>query len=95
MNTIGRANDKLFIVSLEDSKKRRYTVNWEDQSDCKTEEHELVIESGCFGHVCSPWFTPQFPMVSSTNVEAMAANNVTVQHYGQTSGLRKCDDEWW
>ena len=62
--------------SLEDSKKRRYTVNWEGQSDWKTEEHELMIDSGCFGHVCPPWFAPQFPVVSSTNVEAVAANNV-------------------
>ena len=75
--------------SLEDSKKRRYTVNWEDQSRStltekwKTEEHELMIDSGCFGHVCPPWFAPQFPMVSSTNVEAVAANNVALQHYGQ------------
>ena len=30
-----------------------------------------------------PWFAPQFPMVSSTNVEAVAANNVALQHYGQ------------
>ena len=68
---------------VEDSKKRRYTVNWEDQSDWKTEEHELMIDSGCFGHVCPPWFARQFPMVSSTNVEAMAANNVALQHNGQ------------
>ena len=68
---------------LEDSKKRRYTVNGEDQFDWKTEEHELMIDSGCFGHVFPPWFAPQFPMVSSTNVEAVAANNVALQHYGQ------------
>ena len=49
----------------------------------KTEEHELMIDSGCFGHVCPPWFAPQFPMVSSTNVDAVAANNVALQHYGQ------------
>ena len=30
-----------------------------------------------------PGFAPQFPMVSSTNVEAVAANNVALQHYGQ------------
>ena len=69
--------------------KRRYTVNWEDQScshpteNWKTEEHELMIDSGCFGHVSPPWFAPQFPMMSSTNVEAVAANNVALQHYGQ------------
>ena len=42
-----------------------------------------MIDSGCSGHVCPPWFAPQFPMVSSTNVEAVAANNVALQHYGQ------------
>ena len=83
VNTIGCVDEGLWIFSLEDSKKRRYTVNREDQSDSKTEEHELMIDSGCFGHVCPPWFAPQFPMVSSTNVEAVAANNVALQHYGQ------------
>ena len=42
-----------------------------------------MIDSECFGHVCPPWFAPHFPMVSSTNVEAVAANNVALQHYGQ------------
>ena len=83
VNAIGCADEGLWIFSLEDSKKRQHTVNWEDQSDCKTEEHELMIDSGCFGHVCPPWFAPQFPMMSSTNVEAVAANNVALQHYGQ------------
>ena len=82
VNAIGCADEGLWIFSLEDSKKRRYTVNWEDQSVWKTEEHELMIDSGCFGHVCPLWFAPQFPMVSSTNVEAVAANNVALQHYG-------------
>ena len=83
-NAVGWADEGLWITSLEDSKNRRYTVNWEDHScSNKTEEHELMIDSGCFGHVCPPWFAPQFPMVSSTNVEAVAANNVALQHYGQ------------
>ena len=93
VNTIGCADEGLCIFSLEDSKKRQHTVNWEDQSDCKTEEHELMIDSGCFGHVCPSCFAPQFPMMSATNVEAVAANNVALQHYGQKSGLRICDDE--
>ena len=71
------------MFSLEDSKKRQHSVNLEDQSNCKTEEHELMTDSGCFGHVCPPWSAPQFPMVSSTNVEAVAANNVALQHCGQ------------
>ena len=64
-------------------------MNWEDQSRSnltekrKTEEIELMIDSGCFGHVCPPWFAPHFPMVSSTNVDAVAANNVALKHYGQ------------
>ena len=83
VNTIGCADEGLWIFSLEDSKKRRYKVNWEDQSCNQTEEHELMIDSGCFGHVCPPWFAPQFPMVNSTNVEAVAANNMALQPYGQ------------
>ena len=56
VNTIGCADEGLWIYSLGDSKKRRYSVNWEDQScshpteKWKTEEHELMIDSGCFGH---------------------------------------------
>ena len=74
VNTIGCADEGLWIFSTEDSKKRRYTVNWRDQScstlieKWKTDEHELIIDSGCFAHVSPPWFAPQFPMVSSTNV---------------------------
>ena len=83
MNTIGCADEGLWIFSVEESKKRQHTLNWEDQTVCKTEEHELMIDSGCFGHVCPTWFAPQFTMVSSTNVEAVAANNVALQHYGQ------------
>ena len=52
VNTIGCANEGLWIFSLEDSKKPRYTVNWEDQSSNQTEEEDLMIDSGCFGHVC-------------------------------------------
>ena len=38
VDTIGCADEGLWIFSLEDSKKRQHTVNWEGQSDCKTEE---------------------------------------------------------
>ena len=37
--------------------------------------HELMIDSECFGHVCPPWFARQFPMVSSMNVNAVAAQS--------------------
>ena len=84
VNRIGIADEGLWIFSLEDSKKRQHTVNWEDQFDCKIEEHELMIDSGRFGHVCPPEFAPQFQVMSSTIVEAVAANNVALQHHGQT-----------
>ena len=93
VNTIGCVDEGLWIFSLEDSKKRQHTVNWEDQSDRKTEEHELIIDSGCFGHVCPPWFAPQFPMMSSTNVEAVAANNLGTATLRTKSGVRTRDDE--
>ena len=86
VNTVGCADEGLWILSLEDSKKSRYSVNWDQTNQTekwKTDEHELMIDSGCFGHVCPPWFAPQFPTVNSTNVEAVAANNVALQHYGQ------------
>ena len=35
VNTIGCADEGLWMFSLDDSKKRQHTVNWEDQSDCK------------------------------------------------------------
>ena len=94
VNTIGCQDEGLWIFSMEDSKKRRNMVKWEDQSGWKTEEHDLMIDSGCCGHVCPPWFAPQFPMVSSTIVEAAAANNVALQQYGQ-KGVRKRDNEQW
>ena len=86
VNTIGCADEGLWIFSPEDSKKRLHTMNWEDKSRSnqtekwKTEEHELMIDSGCFWHVCPPWFAPQFTTVSSTNVDAVAANDVALQH---------------
>ena len=49
----------------------------------KTEEHDLAIESGCFGHVCPPWFAPHFQWWVLQNVDAVEANNVALQHYGQ------------
>ena len=102
VSTIGCADEGLWIFSLEDSKKRRYTVNWEDQSrpnqteKWKTEEHELMIDSGCFGHVCPPWFAPQFPMVSlfykRRRCGSEQRGNATLR---TKSGVRARDDEQW
>ena len=48
----------------------------------KIEEHELMMDSGYFEHVCPPWIAPQFPMVISINVETMATNNTGLQRHG-------------
>ena len=51
VNTIGCADEGLWIFSLEDSKKRRYTVDWEDQScsnqteEWKTEEVSRILRT--------------------------------------------------
>ena len=42
-----------------------------------------MIHFGCFGHVCPSWFATQFLIVSSSNVEAVAANSVALQLHGQ------------
>ena len=42
-----------------------------------------MIDSGCFEHVFPPWFAPQFPVVIASNVEAVDANDVALEHYGQ------------
>ena len=98
VNTIGCADEGLWIYSLEDSKKRRYSVNWDQTNQTekwKTEEHELMIDSGCFGHVCPPWFAPQFPVVSSTNVDAVAAKQRGTATLRTKSGVWARDDEQW
>ena len=47
VNTIGCHHEGLWIISLEDSKKRRHAVRWGNQSDCKSEEHELMMFWTC------------------------------------------------
>ena len=90
VNTIGeieRTDEELWIFSVEDSSKRRHSVNWKVEPHTRVSEiceqgqvHELMIDSGCYGHVCPPWFAPQFPLVGCTNIEAMTANNATLRH---------------
>ena len=56
-----------------------------------------MIDSGCFGHVCPPWFAPQFPMVSSTNVDAVAANKrgTATLRNKKWCVVRARDEEQW
>ena len=70
--------------------KHRPSVNWKELNHTRASEtceqgqvHELMIDSGCYGHVCPPWFAPQFPLVSCTNIEAVTANNATLRHFGR------------
>ena len=83
---VGHADEGLWIFSLEDSAKHRLTVSWHArwlESYEQPDEHELMIDSGCFRHLCLLWCAPYFPMVSASNVEAVAANDVALQHCGQ------------
>ena len=89
---IGRADDELWI-SVKDNQKRRYSVmNWKvgthdrDSGTCeKGEEHDLMIDSGCYGHVCPPWFAPQFASVSSSKRRSNGGEQ-----------MRRCDtDRKW
>ena len=87
---IGRADEELWIFSVKDSLTRRHSVNWKFEPHTRVsktceqgQELELMIDSGCYGHVCPPWFAPQFPLVGCTNVEAVTANNATLRHNGR------------
>ena len=70
---------------MEDSARRRKTVSCDESWPEFFEQaaQELMIDSGCFGHVCPPWFAPQCSIVSASYVEAAKANDVPLQHYGQ------------
>ena len=86
MRTVECADERLSTFSLEDSAKRQKTVSWGESGPefCEqADTQELMIDSEWFGHVSPPWFAPQFPVVSASNVEAAAANDVALQHYGQ------------
>ena len=59
MNTIGeigRADEELWNISVEDSLKRRQSVSWKVEPHTRVsetcqqgQEHELMIDSGCYG----------------------------------------------
>ena len=46
------------------------------------DDHELMIDSGCFGYVGPLWFAPQFPVTSVSNIKVVAANDVALQRSG-------------
>ena len=93
VNTIGEiggTDEELWIFSVEDSLKHRHSVNWKELDHTRVSDsceqgqvHELMIDSGCYGHVCPPWFAPQFPLEGCTNIEAVTANNATLRHFGR------------
>ena len=82
---VGCGDEGLWIFSLEDSAKHRQTVSWDEswpEIYEQADEHELMIDSGCFGHDCPPGLAPQLPVVSASNVAAEAANDAALQHFG-------------
>ena len=94
-------DEELWIVSVEDSLKRRHSVSWKVEPHKRVSEtceqgqvHELMIYSGCYGHVCPPLFAPQFPLVGCTNIEAVTANNATLRHYGRQVVWTRDDEPW-
>ena len=93
------ADEGLWICSLEDSWKRRHTVSWKDGSRSEichqAEEHELMIDSGCFGHVCPPLFAPQFPMVSSFKCRGSGSEQRGTATLWTENGIWTRDDEQW
>ena len=87
---IGHTDEELWVFSVEDSSKRRHSVNWKVERHTRVSEtceqgqvHELMIDSGCDGHVCPPWFAQQFPLVGCTNIEAVTAHNATLRQFGR------------
>ena len=54
-----------------------------------------MIDSGCFGDICPPWFAPQFPMVSSTNVDVVGAKQRGTATLQTNSCVPARDHEQW
>ena len=51
----------------------------------------LLVDSGCFGHVCTRWCFPHSPLVETTGLSAQTANSSVIKHYGekQVAGMVK------
>ena len=98
VNTIRHADEGLWIFSLEDSKKRRCSVNWDETNQTekwKTEEHELTIDSGCFW-TCPPTMV----CTASSSGEVYKRRCCGSEQRGTAtlrtkSGLRAREDEQW
>ena len=91
VNTIGCADEGLWIFLLEDSKKRRYTVNWEDQSDWnKTEEHKLMIETCLPTMVCTAVCNGEFYKRRCCGSKQRGTATLRTK-----SGVPARDDEQW
>ena len=54
----------------------------DDDSNEHNDNHDLMIDSGCCGHVCPQRFAPPFRVTSTSNIMAVAANHVALQHCG-------------
>ena len=43
---------------------------------------DVMVDSGCFGHVCTPEFAAHFPVIESEKIKAKSASNHALKHYG-------------
>ena len=65
----------------------RQKVSWDEhwlEVDERVDDHELMIASGCCGHVCPSRFAPQIPVTSASNSKAVALHH----HVTTNSGRR-------
>ena len=80
---VGFVTEGLWMILLERSTKQRHKKRWDEHTHEKCEherDHELMIDAGRFGHVCPPWFAPQILVTSTSNIPAVAANNMALHH---------------
>ena len=49
----------------------------------RLDDQMLLIDSGCFGHVCPPTFLPEFSIERAEPLQAVAANKSKIEHFGQ------------
>ena len=98
---IGHTDEELWIFSVEDNSKCRHSVSWKVTPHTRVSEtceqgqmHEMMIDSGCYGHVCPPWFVPQFPLVGCTNIEALTAKSVTQRTKSDLWSTSRTETSW-
>ena len=72
-------------------------MSWEDESQPvrKAEEHELMIDSGCFGHVCPPLVRTAIPNSEFFKCRGSGSEQRGTATLWTDSVIRTRDDEEW